>query len=220
MSFTRADLRDIAREEITVDPSGGIWGDTKLNRYINQAHRKLQKDLGLGFPANEDDPFEISTDGSLEYALPSDLGTINVVKIGNQVLDATTKEELLLHSELDSGGNPGRYYIYGSNIGFDLKPNGSTVKMYYNRIIADFTNDTTVSTLPDTDEVKQAIATYVKYLAWKKQKGQRATALEAKEGYEDALKEIREEYWNFEKRSFNLDRVPHAHHVVLPHDHF
>ena len=211
MGFNRSDLRDVSREEITVDPSGGVWGDAKLDQYINLAHRKLQKDLFLGFPANENNSTDVTTDGSLEYTFTR-TGTVRVVKIGNQVLDPTTKNDLLLHSELNSSGNPSKYYISGDIIGFDVKPSGVTVNIFHDDIIDDFTDDTTESTLPDTDEVKMAIASWVKYLAWKKQKGQRVTALESKEEYMEIMNELRSEYWNRQKHSFNLDRIPNNNH--------
>ncbi len=216
MSFNREDLRNVAREEITVDPSGGVWSNGKLNQYINLAHRKLQKDLYVRFPTNENKSTNIVTDGSLEYSFLR-TGTVRVVKIGNDVLDLTTKNRLLLHSNLDTSGRPSQYYISGDVIGFDVKPSGVTVVIFHDDIIDDFVDDIIESTLPDTDEVKMAIATYVKYLAWKKQKGQRTTALEAREEYEEIVKELREEYWNRREYDFELDRIRHGN-LHLHHD--
>jgi hypothetical protein len=208
MPFNRADLRDVAREEITVDPSGGVWSDDKLNQYINVSHRKLQKDLQLGFPANELKDTDITADGSLEYAFTS-TGVIEIVKIGNVPLDPTTKKDLLKFTNLEDGGTPSQYYLEGDVMGFNVKPgSGITIKVWHTQYVIDFTNDTGESSLPDTDEVKLAIAYYVKYLAWKKQKGQRATAMEAKEEYENTMNELRSEYWGRQNHSFNLDRVP------------
>jgi len=224
MSFNLSDLRDITRDEIKVDPDGDIWGNTVLDRYNLTAHRKIQKDLDYGFPGNENGSTTIVSDGSLEYAVPTDLGRIQLVKNGNFVLDSTTKIELLQFQQLDEAGTPSQYYKTASVIGFDKLPNGITFDLFYLKF-ATTPTETTNSGLPDRDEVKHAIALWAKYLAWKSPKGNDDTAEMAKAEYEDFLTEIRFEQWTQQEHQFGLSiggtfgrsrgRHHHGHHNSL-----
>lgn len=214
MSASLSSLRDTVREEMKVDPKGVVWGNTVLNRYIKQAHRKLQKDMQFRFPQNEQRASsDVSPDGTnIEFDVSSfAIGSIEIVKFINGEtsgpLTFTNKPRLLESSDLDVAGNPSKYYLRNTYIGFDLiPPSGSTVKIWHTILVTAPTEDAE-SDLPNTDEVNTAIAEWAKYLAWKSPKGQRDEAAAAKETYGEILQELRYEYWiEVENMQFNTQR--------------
>lgn len=175
MASTRADLRADVRTELKKDPNGKIWTDAALNNYINKAYAKMQKDGNFQWRENQANYTTTTVVGTQEYALPSDFNKVQLVRYNWTNLLPTTKVRLKREYSSFVSWTPSKYYLYGSNIGFDVLPNDTqTIDLDYVKKNAGFSADTDESAY-GTD-FDTAIVKYASFLAWSSIDGKQQTA--------------------------------------------
>ena len=82
MAKTRANLITDLRNELTIDPNAKIWTNTELIGYLDSAYLQIQQDGNFRWSENEGGTDTTTTTaGTQEYALPSDLGKIDMTSI-------------------------------------------------------------------------------------------------------------------------------------------
>lgn len=162
---TRADLRANVRIEIKKDPNGRIWSDTELNSFLKQANLKIQKDWNFQWTENQANTTFSTVSWTQEYSKPTDLGKLQLVRFNGDDLYKTTKVQLKREQNTFVWWTPSKYYIFGSNIGFDVVPNIIwTVDIDYVANLVFPTDDTTETNFPD--DFDMAIVKYATFLAW------------------------------------------------------
>jgi len=172
---TRADLRADVRTELKKDPNGKIWDDATINKYINKAYLKVQKDGNFQWRENQGNTTFPTESWVQEYVLPTDLGKVQLVRFNWTVLITTTK--VLLKRQLSTfvSWTPSKYYLFWANIWFDVLPNVVwTIDLDYQKRLAKFITDTQESAF--NDDFDTAIVKYAAFLAWSSIDGKQQTA--------------------------------------------
>ena len=165
MASTRAELRADVRTELKKDPNGKIWNDPTLDRYIDKAYLKVQKDGNFQWRENQANTTFSTVIGTQEYALATDLGKIQLVRFNWSVVYKTTLVQLKKEQSTFVNGQPSRYYLNWNNIGFDVISNiVGTVDFDYVKRLARFTADTDESAF--WEDFDAAIVKYAAFLAW------------------------------------------------------
>lgn len=158
---TLIELRTLTRTAYSkIDPNAKVWDNNTVDHYINEAYRKIQRDVWFDIPECQDS-IDISTvSGVSEYNKPSDLQKIIRFFQDWYELTRITKEYFLKSRASES--KPCSYYMYGNKIWFYPTPdNAYSITLLYNRKLPKITVDMD-SELPD--EYDDAIASYACYL--------------------------------------------------------
>ena len=135
-----------------------------LNRFIDQAYFKIQKDGNFQWRENEGNTTFALT-WVQEYAIPTDFGKTNLVRYNWTTLYKTSKLRLKREYTSFVSGTPSKYYTYGAFIGFDVIPNVSgTIDWDYQKINKLAAEDTAESDY-DTD-FDNAIVLYATFRAF------------------------------------------------------
>ena len=165
MATTRSQLRADVRTELKKDPNGKIWSNPELNNYINKAYLKVQKDGNFQWRENQANTTFSTVAWTQEYALPTDLGKIQLVRFEWTNLYNTTKVQLKRQQSTFVSWTPSKYYLFGVNIGFDVLPSTVwTVDLDYQARLTAFTADTDESGF--NSDFDLAIVKYAAFLAW------------------------------------------------------
>lgn len=195
-TYTLANLRDLFRAEIKTDPTGRIWNDDTVNLYANQAYLKLQRDGQFKWSANQAGEQTVTFDGSREYALADDFGTVDFVQLdntqGNTRLRSSDFSSVIRRNPQNTTGNPSYYYVRGANIGFDPVPTGNTATLYYNKILPYLQENTDYMLLGNN--FAPAIVKYMCYLAWSSPRGNAQEAINKLAQYNEELKTLQLTY--------------------------
>lgn len=209
-------LRTQLRAELMTDPSGKIWSNTQLNDFLAQAYRKIQSDTQFGMEENESATDSFSTvDGTAEYDLPTNFGRMEAVNISSQPLTLTTLKKIKQRNPGTVTGSPTEYYIRGTKIGLHPTPiEAKTVEELFISAFVFPVNDTTVIDYDD-DEIERALIKYGAYLAWSSPRGNRATALEKREDYNEVMGSIKLRKL-FRDRNIDYKTVRRSRHNYNP----
>ena len=139
------------------DDSSNFWGDTTLTTYHNIVQEELAGDLVQTF----EDYFVTSTtfnivSGQVEYSLPSDFikaRRVEDVRNGNAIeirpITLNDKGEVILGLGLSGTIFDDGYFIKGTKLVFSDTPSftqGSAVKMYYVKRLADLSTTAATAT--------------------------------------------------------------------------
>lgn len=207
MATTRAQLRADVRTELKKDPNGKIWSDSALNSYINKAYLKVQKDGNFQWRENQANTTVSTVVWTQEYALPTDLGKIQLVRYQGTNLINTTKVILKRQYSSFVSGTPSKYYLFWANIGVDVLPDAvGTIDIDYLKRLASFTADTDESGF--NDDFDMAIVKYAAFLAWSSIDGKQNTATAQFNEYKLELDNLASTYIfdNIEDLTFWLQR--------------
>lgn len=190
----RVDLRRDLRDEFKTDPNGRIWQDRELNKFLGQAYLKIQADTNFNLPENQAAPDTFDTvAGTQEYSLPSNFGRMNQVLISssNYPLEEVEIGALYQMFPQTVSGSPARYYLRNDKIGLHPIPNAvqTITRIFVNRFTFP-ADDTTVIDYND-DEIAGAIVKYAAYLAWSAPRGNRQTATEKLQDYNELMKSVK-----------------------------
>lgn len=155
------ELRVLVRTTYSkIDPNAKVWDNNTLDHYINEAYRKIQRDVWYDIPECQSSIDITTTSGTSEYARPSDLQKVMGFFQDWYELTRVTKEYFARSRASDS--KPSSYYLYGGKIWFYPTPDSTyTINLIYNRTLPTIT-DTIWSSLPV--EYNDAIASYACYL--------------------------------------------------------
>lgn len=195
MAITRQNIRDYVRKELKIDPNGRVWDDNTLNRNIETARRKIQQDGNYDWHFNDGEDTSITTSiGTAEYTLPTGFVRLESVKYDTWVLQPTTKSYLKkTNSSLAVNGKPVYYYLLGSKIGLFQRPDeAKTLDFTFRKKLAAFTADTSVEEMDD--EFIEAIVQYACYLSWADIQGREDKAVQAMQGYREAMEGLFEQF--------------------------
>jgi len=207
MAKTLSETVNRLRQDITIDPNGGIFDDQQLINAINQALFRFQKDGGFAWSQNEKTPYTVSiVPGTQEYAIPADLVKIQLVRLDGEVLTKTDKLTLKSQSTSFNSGKPGMYYTRGGNIGLNLIPtSGTTLEIDYLGMLDILENDADV--IPFPDQHIQAILKYAAYLIWSNPRGDESTAAARYADYQNELATLMSAYsYDTANITFNVQR--------------
>lgn len=175
MASTRAEQRADLRTELKKDPNGKIWSDSALNGYLKSANLKIQKDGNFQWRENQGNTTFSTVVWTQEYTLPTDLGKVQLVRYNGTNLLNTTKVILKREYANFVSWTPSKYYLFGSNIWFDVLPNGTwTIDLDYQARVTYPTDDTTETWFPEDYDI--AIVKYAAFLAWSSIDGKQNTA--------------------------------------------
>jgi len=158
---TLIELRVLVRTTYSkIDPHSKIWDDNTLDYYINEAYRKIQRDVWYDIPECQSSIDITTISGTTEYSKPTDLQKVIGFFQDWYKLTRITKEYSIRSRPTDS--RPCSYFMYWWKIWFYPTPNNSyTINLIYNRTLPKITS-TVWSELPtDYDD---AIASYACYL--------------------------------------------------------
>lgn len=160
-----ANLRQLARDYIKIDPNGKLFNDNNLDSLLNRAYFQVQKDWGHRWREQDETTTITTTAGIRTVALPSDFIKLEMASRWGLKFTRTDKTTVRRINPNDAQWQPNYYYIDGSNIGFDPVPDGSylVVLDYFKRLPT--MTASVGSELPvDFDD---AICLYATYLAFK-----------------------------------------------------
>lgn len=192
MATSLADLRAQLIDEISVDPNQRINNPTLLNRNLNRALVKLQRDVDYDFPENLQETTILISGGTTEYDLPSDFKIMGeppvVLRSGqNDPLIPTTKEEVNAHQANNDPSTPQAFYITATKIGFYPTPDASdTITLFYRKKLPDMTD---VVASPLNEDFDEALVMYAAYLTMRRFRGFEDKARDFLSFYEIAQKE-------------------------------
>lgn len=195
MATTLANLKSELLDELKIDPTQRINSTVLLERNINKAYQKIQRDFGYDLP--ECRTVYTWTPTTQESNLPSDfvrVGEPYGVKIGDQTPVYPADYEALLNNyNLSDAGQPINYWIRynGTQNVIGFYPNPSTgsypATLTYLRELPELTSSQ--STVLDA-EFDELIITYSVYLTMRRIKGYEQKAAEYKAMYESEKKTI------------------------------
>ena len=196
-----ANLRTQLSEEYTRDPSFRIWNQNTVDRALNKAYRRVQKDMWWSARQFEKDYTRTTTAWTAEEALPADFVSVVRVIYNNDEIYRTTKKEVELMDSSDS--NPTYYYIYQNNIVLRPTPNGAySVQMIYDASLSSLASDQDSSLEEDFDDAILLYTAYKLYL-WVRDPNAQTYIWD----YQDQLNTLRAKY-HFQDQNvrFTYDR--------------
>ena len=165
MATTLSELRTQLRTELKKDPNWKIWTDTELNRYINNSIVKIQKDWNYNWRENQSNTTFSTVVWTQEYALPTNLWKIQLVRFNWNNLLKTEKIILKREQSTFVSWTPSKYYIYWAYIWFDVLPNSVwTVDFDYLKRLASLSLDSDESEFNSDFDI--LIIKYASFLAW------------------------------------------------------
>jgi len=205
---TLVELRTLTRNAYSkIDPNAKVWDANTLDHYINEAYRKIQRDVWFDIPECQDSVDLVTVSGTTEYDRPSDFQKVMGFFQDWYELTRITKEYFLRSRSTES--KPCSYYMYGGKIGFYPTPDNTyTITMTYNKTLPKLT-DTVDSELPE--DYDDAIASYACYLMMisveKQAKANMALSLYMERINELYWQYINDDYWISFGIQRNVDRV-------------
>ena len=172
---TRLELRTLLNTEIKIDPNNKIWSESAKNNYIDSAYFQLQKDWNFEWRENDANNTQSTVVWTQEYTLPTDFIRTELVRYNWTEIHPRSKTQLKRENATFVSWTPSRYYLYSSNIWFDVLPNAVlTLDIDYRKKLTKFTADTDSSEFPE--DFDDAIVKYAAYLAWSSPRGNEQTS--------------------------------------------
>ena len=110
-----SELRTLARTTcIKIDPNSKVRDDTTLDFFVNEAYRKVQRDMNFEIPECQASTTISTISGTQEYSKPTDLQKLNQLYYNSLQLGRMTKADNFRFRGGQS--SPSNYYLYGSKI--------------------------------------------------------------------------------------------------------
>lgn len=153
------------------DPNGRIFtSDGLLLNFLNAAQLFHQQKGGFRWPENEGSSASIAlVSGTREYAQPTNFGMFEVFVRDGETINATDEmefEEVIRLNPTNIEGTPSRFYLRGSNIGFEPIPNVTeTGTLYFRKKLAALTAVDTTNIGFGDDHV-EALLDLMEYFGW------------------------------------------------------
>lgn len=196
-----ANLRTQLSEEYTRDPNFRVYPQGTIDRMLNKAYRRVQKDMWRSSRQFEQDYTRTTTAWTAEEALPADFVSVVRVIYDNKELRRTTKKEVELYDSDNS--NPNYYYIYQNNIVVYPTPDAwYSIQLIYNASLSTITTDQASTLDDDFDDAILLYAAYKFYLGMKDPNAQTFLG-----DYQDQLNTLRAKYhFQDENVGFTYDR--------------
>ena len=205
---TLIELRTLTRTAYSkIDPNAKVWDTNTLDHYINEAYRKIQRDVWFDIPECQESIDISTTSWVTEYTKPTDLQKVMGFFQDWYELTRITKEYFIRSRSTES--KPCSYYMYWGKIWFYPTPdNNYSITLIYNKSLPKIT-DTVDSELPI--EYDDAIASYACYLMMisveKQAKANMALSLYMERINELYWQYINDDYWISFGTQRNVDRV-------------
>lgn len=202
------ELRVLVRTTYSkIDPNAKVRDNNVVDNYINEAYRKIQRDVWYDIPECQSSVDITTTSGTTEYTRPNDLQKVMGFFQDWYELTRITKEYFARSRASES--KPCSYYLYGWKIWFYPTPDSSyTINLIYNKSLPKIT-DTVGSELPI--EYDDAIASYACYLMMisveKQARANMALSLYMERINELYWQYINDDYWISFGTQRNIDRV-------------
>lgn len=205
---TLIELRTLTRTVYSkIDPNAKVWDPNTLDHYINEAYRKIQRDVWFDIPECQESIDISTTSWVTEYTKPTDLQKVMGFFQDWYELTRITKEYFIRSRSTES--KPCSYYMYWGKIWFYPTPdNNYSITLIYNKSLPKIT-DTVDSELPI--EYDDAIASYACYLMMisveKQARANMALSLYMERINELYWQYINDDYWISFGTQRNVDRV-------------
>nr|AKH46390.1 hypothetical protein [uncultured marine virus] len=205
MAKTLSTLRSELRTELKIDNQKNIWTDATLTSYINEAILQVQTEGNLDWAENvggsQTDTVVAGTDS---YAYATDLGRIEVVKLGDNVLTQESKAALVRKYDITKTGTPSSYYIEGANLKlFPVPTAGGTLTTTYRKRLPLLSADADLLAFPD--DFAPALVHYAAFKSWVGYSGGASGNAQMEfQAYEGAMNIVKSVYLVFSQADFKF----------------